>query len=91
HKLSIVIPAFTMALRAQAELGQYAAPAGQSTVVRRWMAAMTSYNRKLGTIEKAAADGNGANVSRANAQLTTIGTQAGALSKQLGLHVCFAS
>ena len=88
HKLAIVLPAFTMALRAQDELGS---PVGQSAVVSRWMAAMTAYGRALTRIDAAAKAGNAAGVGAANAALNRAGTDSAALSKQLGLHVCFAS
>jgi hypothetical protein len=91
HKLAIVVPAFTMALRAQGELVTFAAPAGKETLVEQWMSAMSRYGQKLATIRAAAAAGKGAAVTKANAQLTTIGGQAAATSKQLGLHVCFQS
>jgi hypothetical protein len=91
HKLTIAIPAFTMALRAQAELATFDTPGGKATVVSQWMAAMTNYLNEMGAIQAAAAAGKAADVTKANARLTTIGTRAAGLSKQLGLHVCFQS
>lgn len=91
HKLSIAVPAFTMALRAQAELVTFDAPAGQAGLVSKWMTSMTSYLGEMSTIHTAAAAGKAAAATKANDRLTAIGGQAGALSKQLGLHVCFQS
>ncbi|MGH2935149.1 MAG: hypothetical protein ACRDL2_11655 [Gaiellaceae bacterium] len=91
HKLSIAVPAFTMALRAQAELVTFDAPAGKASLASKWMKSMTSYLRKMGTIRAAAAAGKAGAVTKANNRLTAIGGQAAALSKQLGLHVCFQS
>jgi hypothetical protein len=91
HKLSIVIPAFTMALRAQAELITFAMPPGEAALASRWMSAMTSYGRELATIRAAAAARHGGAATKANAKLTTIGGRAASLSKRLGLHVCFQS
>jgi hypothetical protein len=91
HKLSIVVPAFTMALRAQAELVTFDTPAGDAALASRWMAAMTSYGREMAAIRTAAAAGQAGAATKANAKLTTIGGQAAAQSKQLGLHVCFQS
>lgn len=88
HKLTVAVPAFTMALRAQAEL---TAPAGDERVFRHWMAAMTSYRNTMETIRAAAVTGKSAVVGKANSQLTAIGARSAALSKQLGLHVCFQS
>lgn len=87
-KLAVVVPAFTMALRAQDELGS---PPGDGALVSRWMAAMTSYNRGLAKVEAAARAGNAAGVSAANASVGKLGVENAALSKQLGLHVCFQS
>jgi hypothetical protein len=91
HKLAIVVPAFTMALRAQAELVTFDAPAAKPALVQQWMSAMTRYDQKLAAIHAAAAAGRAAAVTKENAQLTTIGVQAASTSKQLGLHVCFQS
>lgn len=88
NKLTIVLPAFTMALRAQDELGS---PAGQASVVSRWMAAMASYGRQLAKMEAAAKAGNANALGAANTALGKAATQSATLSKQLGLHVCFAS
>ena len=91
HKLSIAVPAFTMALRAQAELATFNTPAGNAALVSKWMATMTSYLHKMATIRAAAAAGQGSAATKANAKLTTLGSQAASLSKQLGLHICFQS
>lgn len=88
HKLAIAVPAFTMALRAQAELG---APAGEEALVQRWMASMTSYGHVMAAIGRAAAAGNGTAVTSANTRLGSIAVQAAGLSKQLALKVCFQS
>lgn len=91
HKLSIAVPAFTMALRAQAELVTFDTPPGKATIVSNWMASMASYLKEMRKLEAAAAAGKSGAVSTANSKLTTIGGQAASLSKQLGLHVCFQS
>jgi hypothetical protein len=86
NKLTIAVPAFTMALRAQAEL---AAPSGEAGLVGRWMTTMAGYENEMVKIKAAATAGNSAGVTSANTKLGAIGTNAAALSKQLGLHVCF--
>jgi hypothetical protein len=91
HKLSIAVPAFTMALRAQAELVTFNTPAAVATLAPKWMAAMASYLHEMATIRAAAVAGRGDAATKANPRLTAIGAQAAALSKQLGLHVCFQS
>lgn len=88
NKLAIVVPAITMALRAQSELGS---PSGQAAVVSRWMAAMTSYGNQLAKMESAAKAGDANGVSAANTALGNAATHSATLSKQLGLHVCFQS
>jgi hypothetical protein len=88
HKLDIVVPAFTMALRAQNEL---AAPVGEDALVHRWMGSMSRYGSALVELRAAASAGDASAVAKQNAALGTIGAQAAALSKQLGLHVCFQS
>lgn len=91
HKLTIAIPAFTMALRAQAELVTFDTPAGKATVVSKWMAAMTRYLHQMNKVKTDAAAGNAGAMTKANTQLTTSGGQAASLSKRLGLRVCFQS
>lgn len=56
-----------------------------------WMAAMTAYGDALGKIDIAATAGNATGIGAANTALTKAGTDSAVLSKQLGLHVCFAS
>ncbi len=91
HKLSIAVPAFTMALRAQAELATFDTPAGQASLVSTWMKSMTSYLHEMGAIRRAAAAGKAAAVTNANNRVNAIGGRAASLSKRLGLHVCFQS
>ena len=91
HKLSIAVPAFTMALRAQAELVTFDAPSGEATLASKWMAAMTSYLHQMSKVKTAASAGKAGAVTTANAKLTPLGGRAASLSKQLGLHVCFQS
>jgi hypothetical protein len=91
HKLSIAVPAFTMALRAQAELITFDTPAADAALAAKWMASMTSYLREMSAIRAAATAGQGNAATKANARLTMVGVQAAALSKQLGLHICFQS
>jgi hypothetical protein len=89
HKLSIAVPAFTMALRAQAELILFDTPSGKAPIAAKWMAAMTNYGQQMSKVEAAAAAGKAKAVTTANTKLTTIGGKAATLSKQLGLSVCF--
>jgi hypothetical protein len=89
HKLSIAIPAFTMALRAQAELVTFDTPAGDTTLASKWMSSMASYLHEMTAIRAGAAAAHAGLVTSANAKLTAIGAQAASLSKQLGLQVCF--
>jgi len=89
YKLAVAVPAFTMALRAQAVLVTFDAPAGKASLVSKWMKSMRSYLGEMSTLHAAAAAGKAGAVTRANTRLTALGGQASTVSKQLGLHVCF--
>lgn len=89
HKLSIAVPAFTMALRAQAELVTFDTPAGDGALVSKWMAAMSNYLYEMKNLQAGAVAGCACIVTPTNQKLATIGAQAASLSKQLGMHTCF--
>ena len=89
HKLSVAIPAFTMALRAQAELVTFDTPSGDATLASKWMSSMASYLHEMTAVRAGAAAANAGLVTSANKKLTAIGAQAASLSEQLGLQVCF--
>jgi len=86
RKLDVVIPAFSMALRAQ---GALRPPAGEEDLATQWMRGMARYGNELTSLRAAANSGDGAAVAKANQRVGAVGGQDGRLSKQLGLSYCF--
>ena len=86
RKLDVAVPAFTMALRAQAALPK---PSGKEALTAQWMQGMTRYRDQLATVRAAAKSGDAASVAAANKRLGAIGGEDARLSKQLGLGYCF--
>jgi hypothetical protein len=86
RKLDVVIPAVSMALRAQAALQP---PAGKEGLTKQWMQGMTRYRNQLTSLRTAAKSGNGDAVTAANQRVGVIGGEDGRLSKRLGLGYCF--
>lgn len=86
RKLDVVVPAVSMALRAQAALRP---PVGEQRVASQWMKEMTRYRDGLSSMRADAHAGDGAALAKANKRVGLLGGANARLSKQLGLSYCF--
>jgi hypothetical protein len=86
RQMDKLLPEFWQKIVAQGEL---APPPNQQATARRWMHAMAAFGRDYELLRAAASRRNAKGMSRANESANVHATEAGSLSKQLGLHVCF--
>jgi hypothetical protein len=86
HKLDRLLPEFWRAIVAQSELE---APRDQQMEARQWMHAMTAVGTDYESLRAAASRRDAKAMQGANASAGGHATEAGDLSKKLGLRVCF--
>jgi hypothetical protein len=86
QKMDRMLPEFWRAILAQSELE---APWGQQTEAGEWMQAMAAFGRDYESLRAAASRRDAKGMERANESASVHATEAGSLSKQLGMRVCF--
>jgi hypothetical protein len=86
RQMDRLLPEFWRKIVAQGEL---APPPNQQATARQWMHSMTAFGGDYELLRAAASRRDAKGMSRANASAQVHATEAGALSKKLGLRVCF--
>ena len=86
QQMDRLLPEFWQRIVAQ---GQLAAPPGQQATTGQWMQAMAAFGRDYESLRAAASRRDAKGMERANASAGIHAAEAGSLSKQLGMRVCF--
>lgn len=86
QQMDRLLPEFWEKVVAQ---GQLAAPPGQQATTGQWMQAMTAFGRDYESLRAAASRRDAKGMEQASASAGVHASEAGSLSKQLGMRVCF--